>query len=70
MVAYRVIGGLCGQGLCYIIIEAKGELFGIGIQEAFGNVRHWDGNQPVCFEKLIGWSLARRKRCGRGPGGH
>jgi hypothetical protein len=52
--AYRLIGGLCGQCLCYIIIEAKSELLGIGIQEAFGNVRHWDGNQPVCFERVIG----------------
>ena len=53
VVAYRLIGGLGGKRLCYIIIEAKRELFGIGIQEAFGNVRHWDGNQPVRFERLI-----------------
>jgi len=54
VVAYRLIGGLCGQRLCYIIIEAKSELLGIRIQEAFGNVRHWDGTRPVCFERVIG----------------
>ena len=48
VVAYRVIGRLWGDGLCYIIIEAKREVIGLGIQQACCNVSHWNGAGPVC----------------------
>lgn len=40
-VSYRVIGRLWGDGLRYIIIEAKGEAVRIAIQHAVHNVSHW-----------------------------
>ena len=51
MVAYRFIGRLWGDGLRYIIIEAKGEVVCIRIQQACGNVSHWDGSWAGLCEK-------------------
>jgi hypothetical protein len=40
VVAYRLVGGLWGDGLCYIIIEDEGEVVLAGIQHAADNVSH------------------------------
>jgi hypothetical protein len=41
VVAYRLIGILWGEDLCYIVIKAEGEVVLLCVQQAIGDVSHW-----------------------------
>lgn len=50
VVAYRLIGILGGDGLCYIIIKAEWEIVQVSVQQAVGNVSHWrDAGSGLCM---------------------
>jgi hypothetical protein len=41
--AYRLIGVLRGDSLCYIIIKVRWEIVQVQVQQAIRDVGHWRG---------------------------